>query len=299
MVNRELKDIIDYLSPAHEIVSPAGNETPFIFSSPHSGRIYPQGFIRSSRLSPLALRSSEDAYVDELFGHVAGQGAHFIHARFPRAYLDLNRHPFELDPKLFVGQLPPFALADTIKVKSGLGVIARVVSEGRHIYRGPLDLKDALTRVHRLYYPYHAALRGLLRSCRSRFRHAVLIDCHSMPSSGVPGHLTSRPDIVVGDRHGKSCDPALTALFCGELERLGFRVALNTPYAGGYVTDEYGRPQEGVHALQVEINRALYLDEERVEKTGDFAGLQARLAQLTATLIRDFGEPGALPLAAE
>lgn len=299
MVNRELQDIVEFLSPAHEIRQPAGDGCPFVFSSPHSGRVYPRGFVQRSRLSPLELRSSEDAYVDELFGHVAGQGAHFIHARFPRAYLDLNRHPFELDPKLFAGQLPPFALADTVKVKSGLGVIARVVAEGRHIYRGPLEVKDALTRIHRLYYPYHAALRGLIRSCRGRFGHAVLIDCHSMPSSGVPGHLTSRADFVVGDRFGKSCDPALTRLFCGELERLGYKVALNAPYAGGYVTDEYGRPEDGVHALQVEINRALYLDEARVEPSAGFADLQARLAQLTATLMREFGAPGVRSLAAE
>jgi N-formylglutamate amidohydrolase len=273
---------------------------PFVFSSPHSGRVYPRGFVQRSRLSPQELRSSEDAYVDELFSHVAEQGAHFIHARFPRAYLDLNRHAFELDPKLFAGQLPRFALRETVKVKSGLGVIARVVAEGRHIYAGPIELKDALARIQRLYYPYHAALRGVIRDTRSRFRYAVLIDCHSMPSSGVPGHVASRPDFVVGDRFGKSCDAALTRLFCAELEALGYKVAVNSPYAGGYVTDEYGKPQEGVHALQVEINRALYLDEDRVEKSSGYTELQQSMVRFTSRLMAALGDlAGGLPLAAE
>lgn len=300
MVNRELQDIIQFLSPAHVVLEPEGEQTPFIFSSPHSGRNYPQGFVSRSPLSLRELRSSEDAYVDELFRHVVTQGAHFVHALFPRAFLDLNRHPFELDPKLIYGQLPAFARGDTVKVKSGLGVIARVVAEGRQIYAAPLPLKDALTRIHRLYFPYHAALHALTNAKRQRFGHAVLIDCHSMPSSGVPGHLMNRPDFVIGDRFGKSCAPALTQLVCAELERMGYRVALNAPYAGGHVTSEYGQPQNGVHALQIEINRALYLHEARLEKTSGFDKLRQCLLQLTQTLMRDIGdldEP--MPLAAE
>ena len=170
MASQELKTIKNYFEPAFTIAEPRDRvgkpSCPFIFSSPHSGRIYPASFLKNSRLPSHQLRSSEDAYVDELFSHVCDQGAHFIHALVPRAYLDLNRDPHELDPKLFAQTLPPFALTDTVKVKSGLGVIARIVSENRQIYRRPLILKEALERINHLYFPYHNALRTLIEAAQ-------------------------------------------------------------------------------------------------------------------------------------
>jgi N-formylglutamate amidohydrolase len=285
MVNAELRDIINHLTPSYCLEQPVEVVTPFIFSSPHSGRLYPPGFQNASRLSALALRSSEDAYIDELFGHVVAQGASFLHALFPRAFLDLNREPYELDPRLFRTQLPPFANGDSLKVRSGLGVIARVVSEGREIYRELLDIDDALTRINRLYFPYHTQLQNLINSTKARFGYAVLIDCHSMPSKSSPGHRNIKPDFIIGDLFGNSCDHLLSEAVCDGLEALGYRVALNKPYAGGFVTKQYGKPNDGVHTLQIEINRALYLDEHCVEKTRGFDLLQQELEGWSRQLI--------------
>jgi len=285
MVNKELHDITHSLSPALKLKDPSGDGAPFVFNSPHSGRIYPQNFIDASALSLLDLRSSEDAYVDELFDHVVEQGGSLLHALFPRAYLDLNRQPYELDPKLFVSQLPPFAVKDTLKVKSGLGVIARVVAEGREIYRQPLQVSDALTRINRLYFPYHGALKALISSRMKKAGYTVLIDCHSMPSKNIPGRQLVRPDFVLGDCYGHSCDPRLTGFVKNRLQDMGYRVAVNKPYAGGFLTRDYGKPGEGVHALQMEISRSLYLNEDTLEKNDNYEALRIDLARLTEQLM--------------
>lgn len=253
---------------------PARLTLPFVFSSPHSGRLYPREFVAASQLDPLALRRSEDSFVEEIFGDVPDLGAPLVHARFPRAYLDANREPYELDPAMFDGPLPPHVNTRSIRVAGGLGTIARVVSDAAEIYRAPLSYAEAERRIRALYMPFHDALRQHLDDALRRFGCAVLIDCHSMPSVGGPGDDDTgadRPDIVLGDRYGTSCAREITMKAERTLSRLGYSVARNNPYAGGFNTEHYGQPQHGLHALQVEINRALYMDEEKLERG---AGLQ-------------------------
>jgi len=257
---------------------------PFVFSSPHSGRTYPDQFIESSRLDALSLRKSEDCFVDELFAPGAYQGAPLLAAQFPRAYLDVNREPFEFDPKLFVDPLPDYANASSTRVVGGLGTIARIVADGEEIYKQPPTLADALARVEALYRPFHHNLDALLRKSVSFFGYAVLIDCHSMPSASMTPSAGERPDIVLGDRFGAACDGLLTAFIKQKLEAAGYTVHINRPYAGGYITEHYGRPFGGVHAIQLEVNRGLYLDERRLTKTRGFEVLQAHLTALCRDL---------------
>lgn len=247
--------------PAFEVLCPADQRIPFVFNSPHSGRQYTKSFIEASRLDDVAIRRSEDAYVDDLFAHVVPLGAPLLRAHFPRAYLDVNREPYELDPKMFDGRLPSYANIRSVRVAGGLGTIARIVSENHEIYRHKLPVEEALERVEGLYKPYHSTLRRLLAQTHVTFGHAVLIDCHSMPSSVKCQATDTRPDFILGDRYGTSCSPDLTDFACTTLRGLGYRVSRNKPYAGGFITEHYGRPSSGLHALQIEINRGLYLDE--------------------------------------
>jgi N-formylglutamate amidohydrolase len=259
--------------------------TPLIFASPHSGRIYPDDMMDAARLDAHAIRRSEDALVDELICGATAHGAAVISAAYARAYIDLNREPFELDPAMFADELPPFARARTARVAAGLGAIARVVSEGQEIYRRKLMFAEARGRIEAAHQPYHAALEGLIESARRAHGFAILIDWHSMPSAAAKAGSRDRPcDMVLGDRFGAACAAILPSRTERELERLGYRVARNTPYAGGYTTEHYGRPQRRVHALQIEINRALYLDEGRLEATGGFERLRTDLDRLTAAL---------------
>jgi N-formylglutamate amidohydrolase len=276
----EEQSIIAELSPPFEVREPLGAPTPFVFCSPHSGRIYPRRFLESSRLDPLALRRSEDCFVDELFAGPASHGATFIAARFPRAYLDANREPFELDPELFVEVLPDWANARSIRVAGGLGTIARIVADGEEIYGAPLALSDALKRIELLHRPFHESLKSLLERARRRFGYAVLIDCHSMPSAHVARAPTARPDFVIGDRFGTSCDLKLTRLLRTAITSFGYDVQLNRPYAGGFITEHYGRPLRGVHAVQLEINRGLYMNEQTLTKTSGFDSLERNLVGL-------------------
>ncbi len=277
--------INDCFTPPFSLIEPAPETCPYIFCSPHSGRIYPPAFVKASRLSAIKLRSSEDAYVDELFAHVTDQGAWYLKALAPRAFLDLNRHPYELDPRLFVEKMPDYAISSSTKVKSGLGVIARIVSEGREIYKRPLTLNEALTRINHLYFPYHNALGALIMSVKKKHGRAIVLDCHSMPSGNLPGFRDIPPDFVLGNRFDKSCDYELTHFIRAQLQAMGYAVAVNKPYAGGYVTCEYGKPQDNVHVMQIEINRALYLNERSIKKTAGFEKLQDNLRKLTQTLI--------------
>ncbi len=251
---------------------PPAQEVPFVFASPHSGRIYPPSFVAQSRLSFHNLRRSEDAFVDALFASVPGCGAPLIAASFPRAYLDVNRAPAELDAAMFEGRLPCAVDAASPRVSAGLGVIPRIVRDGAEIYRAKLAAQEASERLQRLHLPYHGALKRLVEETRVLFGMAVVIDCHSMPSAAAA------PDIVLGDRYGVSAAPALTGAAECAFQRQGFSVARNVPYAGGYTTQLHGRPSRAHHALQIEINRALYLDEDNIRTGPQFDALQRRLA---------------------
>jgi N-formylglutamate amidohydrolase len=286
--------ILAELSPPFEVLRPALQTAPFVFCSPHSGRIYPSCLRAASRLDSRSLRKSEDCYVDQLFEMVAEFGAPLIAARFPRAYLDVNREPYELDPELFGRPLPNYANSQSMRVAGGLGTIARIVADAEEIYlphRRP-TLADGLTRIELLYRPFHAALAALIRETQAAFGYAVLIDCHSMPSQAptVPNasnqNQAARPEIVLGDRFGASCDSKLTRLVREALTDVGLETQLNRPYAGGFITEHYGRPFKGVHALQIEINRALYLDETTLEQTAGFVELRAKLAIVITRLFQ-------------
>lgn len=248
----------------HLIDRPTGAGGAVVFASPHSGRHYPAAFLAASRLDPLALRRSEDCFVDELFAAAAEMGAPMIRAQFPRAYVDVNREPYELDPAMFDGPLPAYCNTRSPRVQAGLGTIARIVATGSDIYAGKLSVAEGLDRIERLYKPYHRDLGRLIDACRHAHGHAVLIDCHSMPSIGGPLDYDPgrrRADFILGDAHGAACAPAVVDAVAGALRGLGYRVTHNAPYAGGFTTTHYGRPADGVHVLQIEINRDLYMDE--------------------------------------
>ncbi|MEL7486944.1 MAG: N-formylglutamate amidohydrolase [Pseudomonadota bacterium] len=271
---------------AIEIVRPASLDTPLVFASPHSGRHYPAEFLQMSRLDRHGLRQSEDSYVDLLFDHAPKIGAPFLRALFPRAYVDVNRHANELDPRMFADALPRSADIRSSRVLAGLGVIPRIVADGHDIYARKLKFLEARRRLKSFYDPYHAALSSLIAQSRAAFGCAVLIDCHSMPSAGgaplSPGD--ARIDFVLGDRFGSSCAPALISLVEQILRRLGYTVSRNAPYAGGHVAAAYGRPSQGVHVLQIEINRALYLNEKSLARTEGFQALRNDLRTLMREL---------------
>jgi len=252
-----------------------------------NGRAYTREFLAQSRLDPHALRKSEDCFVDELFSGAAELGAPLIAARFPRAYLDVNREPYELDPELFVEPLPDFANTQSVRVAGGLGTIARIVADGEEIYRHKLPLASGIARVEQLYIPFHTALCELIETTRRRFGYAILIDCHSMPSASMAPAGGPRPDIVLGDRFGASADCKITRFLKDALGSLGYEVHMNRPYAGGYITEHYGRPARDVHAVQIEINRGLYLDELTLRPTAGFEELSADLISLAGSLFND------------
>lgn len=259
--------------------------TPLVFASPHSGRDYPEDMMAAAALDALAIRRSEDAFVDDLIEAAAGLGAATITARYARAYIDLNREAFELDPGMFADELPEFARARTARVAAGLGAIARVVSEGQEIYARKLTFAEARSRIEGAHRPYHAELGRLIAEAHAAHGFAILIDWHSMPAAAARAGGRDRPcDIVLGDRFGAACAGLLTARVERELESMGYRVARNTPYAGGYTTEHYGRPARRTHALQIEINRALYLDEATLAPTAGFEVLKTRLEALTRAL---------------
>jgi len=275
------------LDGACDLQAPRQQTMPVVFASPHSGSNYPADFVARSRLDAVALRKSEDSFVDEIFAGVIAQGAPLIRALFPRAYVDPNREPFELDPAMFADPLPDYANTRSPRIAAGLGTIARVVANGEEIYREKLRFAEVLERVNRLYRPYHEALEGLVQATERRFGLAVLIDCHSMPSIGGPMDEDAgrrRLDIVLGDCHGTSCAPALTGLVEGFLAERGYQVVLNNPYAGGFTTRHYGAPEAHVHALQIEINRALYMNEATIERGQGLAQVGAHMAALAAHL---------------
>jgi N-formylglutamate amidohydrolase len=259
------------LSPPFEIVEPAAWRAPIIFNSPHSGSVYPDEFLSASRIDLPSLRRSEDSFMDELIAGLSGRGFPTVSVNFPRSYVDVNREPYELDPRMFTGRLPSFANTRSMRVAGGLGTIPRVVGDGQEIYRERLSVDDALARIEVLYKPYHRALRRLINKAHQAFGTAVVVDCHSMPSIGVSRDEPRRPDVVIGDRYGTSCAPLLADVIEETMSRLGYSVGRNKPYAGGFITEHYGNPASGLHTVQLELNRAIYMDERRRERSARFA----------------------------
>ena len=270
--------------PAFETIRPRRLVAPLVFNSPHSGRVYPERFLAMTRLDHLSIRQSEDAWVDELFARAPHLGAPLLRAHFPRAYLDVNREPWELDPTMFVEPLSDRFNTTSPRVAAGLGTLARVVAENKPIYKDRLSLDDARMRIEGIYHPYHAALQTLLSEAIAVFGVAVLIDCHSMPRITRSNDKVS-PDIVLGDRYGTTCAPALIDLAETVFTSAGLKVARNRPYAGGFATRSYGRPQHGVHALQIEISRHLYMNEVTLAKNDGFEAIRSLVERLIFSLI--------------
>ena len=282
---------------AYELHRPENLRSCVVFASPHSGRQYLSGFLGRTVLDTLTLRSSEDAFVDTLFDCVPEFGAPLLTALVPRAYVDLNRSPDELDPALIQGVR---RTGHNPRIASGLGVIPRVVSNGRAIYSGKLSRVEADARVARYWHPYHSTLQTLLSQAHRDFGQAVLIDCHSMPHEAVDGvarTATRRPEIVLGDRFGAAANSDIVEYVEAAFASAGLTVARNAPFAGAYIAQAYGRPSRGQHAVQIEIDRALYMDEKRVEPNANFDAfrdlLRGVIAEIAGFQARD------MPLAAE
>jgi N-formylglutamate amidohydrolase len=267
------------LAEPFRVIRPQIQAVPFVFASGHSGRRYPKSLIAKSRLDPLTLRRSEDAFVDELFAGVASLGAPLIVAEFPRAYCDVNRASGELDSGMFDAALNVAIDTPSPRVAAGLGVIPRIVRDGAEIYAGKLSPREAELRLSGLYRPYHAALAELANETVRKFGVAVVVDCHSMPSA------LSVPDMVLGDRYGASAPLLLTGWAENAFVGMRFSTARNAPYAGGYTTLLYGRGASGLFGLQIEVNRALYLDEDRIQRKASFENVKKRLTDALARLI--------------
>jgi len=275
-------------SEAFLIAAPERQTVPLVFASPHSGRDYPDDFLAASRLDSTALRQSEDAFVDELFADVVELGAPLIAARFPRAYVDVNREPLELDPSMFTDRLPANANVGSPRVAAGLGTIARIVSSGQEIYDGPLSVADAEARIDACYRPYHRALAALVERTLARFSGCLVVDCHSMPSGTGDGSAESdRSDLVIGDCWGSSCRAAVADAVESAAAASGFRTRRNVPYAGGYTTRHYGRPAEGIQAIQIEIRRDLYMDERTVTRSPAMDDVRYRLGAMVRRICDD------------
>ena len=268
--------------PPFVLHRPARQTMPLVFASPHSGRDYPPAFLAAARLDPLSLRKSEDSFVDELFAAAPRHGAPLIAASFPRAFCDANREPWELDPEMFSEPLPEWVNSASPRIGAGLGTIARVVASGSVIYRDKLSFAEAEARIRCCWEPFHASLAALIADTRKAFGACLLIDCHSMPAPPIPAGR--RVDFVLGDAYGTTCAEPVVRLIEEILAGLGYCVRRNDPYSGGYITRHYGRPREGVHALQLEIARDLYMDEARIEPLAGFASLREGIERLLSRL---------------
>ena len=288
----DIKDKIVVRSPQKKIL-------PLIVSSPHSGRNYPPDFVAASALTPLRLRSSEDSFVEDIFSYAPDLGASLIQALFPRVFVDVNRQPYELDPTMFSDPLPHYVITQNSRISAGLGTIARVVSNGERVYKNKLTFQEAEERINHFYRPYHDALQTLINNTKDEFGYCILLDCHSMPSGriGTNNPSQSKPsrlaEIVLGDCHGTSCHPHIMKSSNEFLTGCGFSVRRNIPYAGGFITRNYGKPKEGVHALQIELNRALYMDEQYIEPLEGIKPLRHAMTgfmeQLGNLVISDMG----------
>jgi N-formylglutamate amidohydrolase len=294
------------VAPAHEALDyrlPSRQTAPLVVASPHSGSVYPAAFLAQTAVPLAALRRAEDAFVDELFAAAPALGIPLLAARFPRSFVDANREPYELDPGMFEGPLPRRLNHRTTRVAAGLGMIPRVAASGEAIYRGRVPSDEIEQRLESCWRPYHTALTTLIEQTHRLFGSALLIDAHSMPSSasGVgPRDRDHRVDIVLGDNHGESCAPDLVDHAERWLIGQGLKVQRNQPYAGGFTTQRYGRPGLNRHTLQIEINRALYMDEIRHEKLQAAGAIERLMAGLLEEMA---AQPQAIlasrPLAAE
>ena len=281
-----------------EIIAPPVWRVPFIFASPHSGRRYPTQFIADAALDLMTLRRSEDAYVDLLVDTVTELGAPLVKALFPRAFVDVNRDEAEIDMALFEGPLEQTKHSRTNRVLAGFGVVPRLAADGLAIYPGKLPSAELDRRLERCYRPYHRALDKLIAQSLEAFGVAILIDCHSMPSHDLqrrPIRSVGGIDFVLGDRYGAACASGLTSLCEALLTERGYRTARNAPYAGGFITAKFGQPHRGVHAVQIEINRALYLDEDKVSRHSGFPALRRSMRGVFSDLVQL--DPAALELA--
>ena len=274
--------LVDRLDRPFRLLQPALQVVPVVVDVPHAGRHYPAGFAEASRLSLASLRRSEDAFVDALFADCIALGAPMLAAEFPRAYLDVNREPYELDPRMFDGRLPAFANTRSMRVAGGLGTIPRVVGDAHEIYPGRIPVEEGLARIEALHRPYHAALRSLIARTQAHFGTCLLVDAHSMPSVGLDREGPRKPDIILGDRFGTSAAGFVTDMAEAAFARQGLSVTRNRPYAGGFITEHYGNPAAGIHALQVEVNRALYMDEARLAPHAGFDDLRQAIGRAMA-----------------
>ena len=282
---------------AYEVLHPDRNLSCVVFASPHSGRDYAWSFLRKTVLDEQAIRSSEDAFVDQLFDCAPRYGAAFIKAGAPRAYVDLNRSPDELDPALIEGVRKQ---GHNPRVASGLGVIPRVVANGRAIYRGKISAAEAQHRIDSFWHPYHRMVQKLLDQSHTRYGQAVLIDCHSMPHEAMDSTArmgARRPDVVLGDRFGAAASGEVVDRIEEAFVAAGFVVTRNTPFAGAYITQAYGRPSRGQHAVQIEIDRSLYMNEALIRPNGNFEAVKSALERVVAQVVQ-IGQ-GRVPLAAE
>ena len=290
-----------FVHEALDFRPPVRQTAPVVVASPHSGSVYPATFLAQAAVSLAALRRAEDAFVDELFAAAPTLGIPFLAARFPRSFVDANREPYELDPGMFEGPLPRPLNHRTTRVAAGLGMIPRVAASGEAIYRGRVPAGEIEHRLETCWRPYHTALTGLVEQTFHRFGAALLIDAHSMPSSASSVGARDRDhrvDIVLGDNHGEACAPELVDWAEAWFAEQGLRVRRNQPYAGGFTTQRYGRPSLGRHTLQIEINRALYMNETRHEKLPGAAAVQELMAGLLEALA-DQATATFQPLAAE
>lgn len=285
-------------APPFAVDEPAVHTLPFVFNTGHSGSVYLPAFLAGSRLDALSLRRSEDAHVERLFAPVVGLGAPLLRAHFPRAFLDVNREPYELDPRMFDGRLPPYANTRSMRVAGGLGTVPRVVADGQEIYARRLPVAEADARIEHLYKPYHRALRGLIHRTARAHGRCFLIDCHSMPSSSL-GRDEAKADMVLGDRYGTACGPEVIAAFEAAFRARGLRVVRNKPYAGGFITEHYGEPSLGRHALQIEINRGLYMNEASLAITPNFFDLVETLTGVVAGVAHEMNDLAPTRIAAE
>ena len=288
---------LDTEAPCLRIHRPPRQTLPVVVASPHSGRNYPDDLIARSVLSPLRLRSSEDSFVDEIFAGTPECGAPLLQALFPRVYVDVNREPFELDQAMFADPLPAYVTTRNARIAAGLGTIARVVSNAEPIYSDQLTFAEAKERIQTYYTPYHQALAALILETQELFGYCILLDCHSMPSGAVNNRsgktVRVRPaDAVLGDCHGTACSSLVTNEAEQLLVSMGYAVQRNNPYAGGFVTRHYGRPSEGIHALQIELNRSIYMDEKRIQRLPTITKLSTDMTNLVRSVGR-IGNPSA------
>ncbi len=281
----------------YNLWQPEALSSNLVFSSPHSGAEYPAEFVESSILEKRLLRSSEDAFVHDLYRDVPNYGAPLLAAKLPRAFLDLNRSADELDSALIIGA--PKRTPNP-RVASGLGVIPRVVSEGRVIRRGKISLAEAQARIESCYHPYHKRLQLLLNNARAEFGQAILIDCHSMPHGATENMVVKggrRPDVVIGDRYGASAPLAFVEFVHALFVKEGFAVSRNVPFAGAFNLQTYGRPSQGMFAVQIEIDRAIYMDEHEVQKSASYWDVKSRISNVVESLCAENWNE--LPIAAE